>query len=291
MRWIEISVSATPENTKEIAAILGRYGQGGAAVEERESGDEKSIIIKAYISSGRSVNNIKQEIEQSLSHLPGSVSIAERSLDPEDWFSPLKEHFHTIEIGEKLVIKPEWIASPLPLSDRTVIELDPGAAFGTGLHPTTRLCLVRIEKHIRPGMSVFDLGTGTGILSIAAAKLGAASVMSLDIDPVAVKVARRNSVVNAVDKHIRVNRGTLSAGVQRMHRDRFDMALANITARAICGVAERLIKVLKPGGILIASGINAQGLDEVLICLAVAGFNLEAIDQADEWYAVAACRP
>jgi ribosomal protein L11 methyltransferase len=139
-------------------------------------------------------------------------------------------------------------------------------------------------------MSILDLGTGSGILAIAAAKTGASSVLALDIDPVAVKAAMNNAGANGIDQYIRVRRGTLSLRAQRAYRDSFDMVLANITAKDIADLSRGLAMVLKPGGILIASGIHAQGLDELLISLAMADFKLEAIDQEGEWHAVVASK-
>ncbi|MDD5704128.1 MAG: 50S ribosomal protein L11 methyltransferase, partial [Dehalococcoidales bacterium] len=127
-------------------------------------------------------------------------------------------------------------------------------------------------------------------ISIAAAKMGASSVVALDVDPVAVRAARSNCLLNQVEDKVRVNYGTLSQDAQRKYRESFDIALANITARSIIAVSDRMIKVLKPQGIFVASGISSQGLDGVLIGLALAGFKLEAIDQEGEWYAVTAMK-
>jgi ribosomal protein L11 methyltransferase len=292
MRWIELSSSVDSGSVEKVASILGRYGRGGAAVEERESEitGEKSFFVRIYLLYSRSYRHSREQIEEDLLRLPFKVRLIERVLKPEDWFDSVKKHFGILEIGEKFIIKPGWIHRSLPASTRVVIDLDPGAAFGTGLHPTTRLCLARLEKHVSPGMSVLDLGTGSGILSIAAAKLGAASVLALDIDPVAVKAARSNIKTNHVDECVRVRRGTLSLRARREFRNSLDMVLANITARAISDFAAGFFRVLKPGGILITSGIHPEGLDEVLIKMAVVDFKLEALDREGEWYAVVASK-
>jgi ribosomal protein L11 methyltransferase len=290
MRWIELSSSVDPDLVEKATSILGRYSSGGAVVEEPEFEDarKKSYSVKIYLLYNRSYHKTRQEIEQELAQLPFPVRLSERLLKPEDWLDSLKKHFGILEIGEKFIIKPSWVCQSLPPSTRILIELDPGAAFGTGLHPTTRLCLLCLEKYLQPGMSVLDMGTGSGILSIAAAKLGAASILAVDIDPAAVKAAQSNVKANRVDKPVQVRRGTLSLRIQRDFRDSFDMILANITARAIADLSQGLSRVLKPEGILITSGIHPQGLDEVLIRLSLANFKFKAVEQDGEWYAVIA---
>ena len=288
MQWVELAVSTGSDRVEEIASLLGRYGQGGAAIEEwqSESTGEKDYIVKVYLPHGRSFQDTYHKIEQDLARSGFRLPLTQRILKSADWFESLKRHFGIIEIGQNFIIKPGWIDPPLPPSTRTVIELDPGAAFGTGLHPTTKLCLLRLEKHLQPGMSAFDLGTGSGILAIAAAKLGASSVLALDIDPVAVKVAASNARANKVEKLLQIKRGTLSLRFIKARRGSFDLTLANITARAISDLGYGFAAVLKPGGILIVSGINLQGLDEVLINLAMADLTLEALDREGEWCAI-----
>jgi len=290
MQWIELTVTAGPDTVEAVASILEQYGHGGAVIEETQSEitGENSFQVKAYLPNNHSRDILISEIEQNLSRVQPPFLLQQKLLKPQDWFDSLKLHFGVLEIGDKFIIKPGWISRPLPDSSRTLINLDPGAAFGTGLHPTTRLCLLQLEKHLKPGMSVFDLGTGSGILSIAAVKLGAASVLALDIDPVAVRAARRNIKINGVDDQIQVRLGTLSLRSQSKYKHHFDLVLANITARAISDFSTGFSRVLKPGGRLIVSGIHSQGLDEVLISLSMADFALNSIDHEDEWYVVVA---
>jgi ribosomal protein L11 methyltransferase len=293
MKWVEMSISAGPDEVEKATAILGRYGQGGAIVEERESENTgiKTYNVKTYLPNSRTIARTRSEIETRLAQDLPRVCMQQRLLKPEDWLDSLKQHFGILEIGDKFIIKPSWVSQALPESTRTVIELDPGIAFGTGLHPTTRSCLLRLQKHLRPGMSVLDLGTGSGILAIAAAKLGASTILALDINAVAVRAARNNAKANGVDSCIQVKRGTISVRARRDLRDRFDLTLANITARAISDLAPGFFQVLQRDGILIASGIHPQGLDEVLIRLALADFELEAVDQEGEWHTVVARKP
>jgi len=293
MQWAEIS-ALVEENTREqVTAILEKFGHGGAAVEEweGESNGSRHFIVKIYLPNKRNLKKTEGEIVQQLGSLPFKVAIAERLIKPQDWFESLKQHFGIQEIGERFIVRPSWIQGGLPESTRIILELDPGAAFGTGLHATTRLCLIRLEKHIQTGMSVFDLGTGTGILSIAAAKLGAGKVEAVDIDPVSVTAAKNNVKNNGVNEQVRVSRGTLSLARQRSLKNSSDLLLANISVKVISALSKRMAAVLKPGGRAICSGISNQGLDEVLVSLTVAGLKIEAIDQDGEWYAVIALKP
>jgi ribosomal protein L11 methyltransferase len=295
MKWVEFSISIPSEQVERVSSVLGPYGHGGPIIEEWESETthEKSFIVKIYVVNNTNLRRIRQEIIQKFLEIgyPPPGRLMEQILKPEDWFETLKKHFGILDIGDRFIIKPSWIYQPLPDSTRIVIEIDPGAAFGTGLHPTTRLCLLRIEKHLNPGMSVLDLGTGSGILSIASAKLGASFVLGLDIDPVAVKVAQSNSKSNKVDENVKIKRGTLSLKTQGDYKQSFDLVLANITAKTIIDLSNGFYKVLKPGGRLIVSGIQLQALDEVLVSLAVANLNIEAIDHQDEWCVVVSNKP
>lgn len=290
MRWIELSAVVDKDLLEGAVSALAKYGQGGAAVEENSTGisGSKVYVVKIYVPSSRRFKSIRKEIENDL--LPFHIDLKERFLKPADWFNSLKDHFHPTKIGHKLVIKPSWIELP-STDDRVVIELDPGTAFGTGVHPTTRLCLLRLEKHLLPGMYLLDLGSGTGILAIAAAKLAGVSSLALDIDTVAVKAAFNNAKANFVESLVRVRRGTLSLRRQREFKDRFDIVVANISAAALSEMAPRLFKVLKKGGLFIGTGIHFQQLDEVLIKTAMAGFQIIAVDSEGDWRAVIARRP
>jgi ribosomal protein L11 methyltransferase len=295
MKWVEFSISIPSEQVEKVSSILGPYGHGGPIIEEWESEttQEKCFIVKIYVVNNTKLKAIRQEIIQKFieTGYPPPARLRENILKPEDWFESLKKHFGILDIGDKFIIKPSWVYQPLPDSTSIVIEIDPGAAFGTGLHPTTRLCLLRLEKHLKPGMAALDLGTGSGILAIASAKLGASFVLGLDIDPVAVKVASTNSKSNKVDRNVRLKRGTLSIKTQREYKAAFDVVTANITAKTIIDLSTGFFKILKPGGRLIVSGIQLQALDEVLVGLAVANFNIEAIDHQEEWCVVVSRKP
>jgi ribosomal protein L11 methyltransferase len=287
---MELSILAGSNEVASIDAIMSNYGHGGTVIEEvPPATGRRRFLIKAYLLQNRSYRAQRLQIQQDLSETGLLTSaLMERKLEPDEWLNSLKSHFSTAEIGDWLVVKPSWSEKEIPASGRTVIELDPGAAFGTGLHPTTRLCLQGLKENLAPGMSVLDLGTGSGIISIAAEKLGAADILALDIDAVAVSAAKNNIACNCASNAIQVRRGTLSQSARTRYKNYFDLVIANITARAISDLAEAFFKVLKPGGKLIVSGIHDEGLDEVLISLALADFGLEKVEDENGWHAVVA---
>lgn len=289
MKWVEISLTVDKDAVENVSRVLGEFGSGGAAVEELSDNDTRTYTVRAYLPERRFSKNRRRALEESLRNLEVTYPARLRVniLEPRDWLNSWKRYFKPLEVGERLLIKPTWNTTPSP-AGRIAIEIDPGMAFGTGHHQTTRLCLLRLEKHLAPGMSVLDLGTGTGILAIAAARLGAGSVLALDTDPVAVSAAKENIRLNGVKDIVRVKKGTLSFSLPEYLRGHFDLAVANITADVIAGLSGRLASALKPGGILITGGIISTGLDEVLIRLAVADLKILTIDHEGEWHSVVA---
>jgi ribosomal protein L11 methyltransferase len=289
MRWVELSVKANQDEADGLASLLAEYGQGGAAVEEWPGNGvtEKEYTVKIYLPYNRAFKEKKSRIKQLLQSKYGlnRIQFKEKFSRQEDWFSSIKRQFNILEVGHSLIIKASWCERPVS-SWKKVVVLDPGYAFGTGLHPTTRLCLTHMEKDLRPGMTVLDLGTGSGILAIAAARFGASHVVALDTDPNAVQAAKNNFKSNSVEDIILLRRGTLSLRAQRDWKASFDLVAANITSKIIADLAQALSLILKSSGIVIASGINAQGLDEVLIRMVQAGLRIEGIYSEGEWYAV-----
>jgi len=291
MRWIQISSSVKYDDLEKMIALLGKYCPGGVGSEEWESEEDgrKIFVIKGYLPKTRGSKNIVKEAETSLIQAGLEYPLETRLLDPDAWISSVKKHFKSLEIGQRFLIRPSWEPEPVA-PGKIVIELDPGAAFGTGMHTTTRLCLLRIEKHVKPGMSVLDLGTGSGILSIAAAGMGAEKVLGLDIDPLAVKSASKNVKVNEVEERVQIRKGSLSIRTTQKYRNAFDIVLANISPVAICSLAKNMARVMKPGGRLVVSGISTSGLDEVMISLAMADLKLEKVDRDGDWQAVIALK-
>ena len=214
---------------------------------------------------------------------------AYRPLQAEDWAEAWKAHYQPIRIGRRLVIRPAWIDIDLERDD-IEIALDPGMAFGTGAHPTSQLCLEALERLAQPGQDVLDLGSGSGILSIAAAKLGAGRVLALDNDQLAVDATRANAAANGVAHKIVAEHGSLASVLGSARR--FDLLLVNILARVIVELTEQgLGEVLRPGGRAIFSGIIDTQLDEVEAALRQTGLLPGARQQRGDWLLIEARRP
>ena len=272
MNLIEISVNVDGEAAEAVSAILSKYGQGGAILEQggpANVSQPQRIRVKAFLSA--QLITALPEIEQALWHLGQLYPIPPPSirwLSEEDWAQESKSGYTTQCIGHRIVIKPSWLPYTGSL-DEIVIGLDPGLAFGTGLHPSTRLCLVALEDYLQPGDRVLDVGTGSGILSIAAAKLGADTVVALDVDDEALRVARENIARNGVETTISLRRASLSplptlgstdSSVQVFNAHGamdagFDLLLMNILPKVIATSARAIAACLVPDGLFAVSGI------------------------------------
>lgn len=296
MKWVELRARVEAEVADDIAAIFTRFGHGGSVVEEDlsqpDNEPKRLLTVKAYLPSDRLLSSKKKRLSEILGHLSliYSVKVEEQILTEQDWAEAWKVHFVTHKVGQRLVIKPSW-REYQPANEEVVIELDPGMAFGTGLHPTTRLCLQSVEAYIQPGWLVLDVGTGSGIQALAAAKLGARRVLALDNDPIAVKVARANARANNLSRKISVRLGSLPLGRgTALRAPTFDMVVANIIASVIQELAHPLITVLKQSGILIAGGIVAEKLGGVVKALEEAGCAITEVLSEGDWRTIVAKR-
>ena len=308
MKWAEISIQTTQEATEAVANIFHDLGTSGVVIEDpelinsyRRSGawdycvipedDTKVVTVTAYLPvDGRlhgSLHLLEQRVNELIEHDidKGSGIIRWREIREEDWATSWKQYFHPLKIGERVVIKPSWEEYTAASGD-LVLELDPGMAFGTGTHHTTRLCICCLEENLAPGSTVFDIGTGSGILAIAAALLGAADVRAVDLDPVAVKIAKENVALNALQNTVQVAEGDLLTGIAG--EGQADIIIANIIADVIIKMAPAVPNRLKGGGILIASGIITDRLSDVAVALEQAGLSVEKIVEEGTWAAVVA---
>lgn len=201
-------------------------------------------------------------------------------------------HYQPVRVGRRLVVVPAWLNPPLAADD-VPLRMDPGMAFGTGSHPTTQLCLAALEANLKPGDAVLDLGTGSGILSIAAAKLSAGPILALDIDPEAVRVARENCAANGLADRVRVEAGSLTEVLAgQFGRVEFPLVVANILPTVLVSLLdEGLARCVEPGGVLILSGILEAQAADVQAAGQQQGLDFVAQDQCETWVALTARRP
>lgn len=277
MRWIEVSLETDGEAAEAIAELLHRYGHQGVAIEqvgfyietwEDEVPPPNRLTVRAYLPEDERAEAAKAQIEEALyqlSRLYPAVPTAPsyRLIDEQDWAEAWKVNYQPLRLGKRLVVRPLWIEVQ-SAPDEVVIALDPGMAFGTGTHPSTQLVLEAAEELLaeHPSAHVLDLGCGSGILAIGAAKLGAARVRALDTDPMAVRITRENAAANGVAGLISAQEGSLAELLA--NGETFDLALVNILAKVIVGMCDQgLGGILKPNGIAVLGGIIEEQADEV----------------------------
>jgi ribosomal protein L11 methyltransferase len=285
-RWLEVSVSVDAEAAEAVAEVLSRYASRGVAIDMGASSGLQTVTVRAYLPADERLEETRLKVEEALWHLgqlwpiptPTYATIADR-----DWTAGWKEKIPVLHLGERVVIKPSWRdyrAQP----GEVVLEMDPGLAFGTGLHPTTQLCLSALERHLEAGMRVLDLGTGTGVLAIAAAKLADVRVLAVDNKADAVRVARRNARVNRVTDAIDFLCGSLTEVTGA-----YDLLLVNILAPTIIAMVKTgLTQRLEEGGQLVASGILDEQRDEVVAALEAQGLQIVEAVQQEDWVALIA---
>jgi ribosomal protein L11 methyltransferase len=277
IRWLEIAVPAHAEAVEAVSEILGRVGYNGVAVEEPLQPDGLHVV-KAYLVHDRIARIRVRRVRDALGHLQafglgpiGDLTV--REIQDEQWLETWKASFKPIRIGAFLV-RPTW--SDADPGDATVLSLDPGMAFGTGLHPTTQGCLRALSRIDVAGKRVADIGTGSAILAIACAKRGAREVVAVDIDEVAVKEARENAARNGVGVDLSVGSAADLVGV-------FDLILANIVAAVLQKIAGDLSSHLVTGGTLIVAGIIATEERETVAAFEAHGLHARSRDHEGDW--------
>ena len=298
MKWLQLSVRTTPEFVEPVSELLRRYGERDVIIQEEgdwdpdntgEMAPPTSAVVMTCLPMDSTTSSRREMIDAGIrlvSILEPGASLEDRVVDEDEWETAWKSRFTVKRIGKRLVLKPTWQAYQ-PSPDDVIIELDPGMAFGTGHHPTTHMCLEQLERLLVPGMRVLDLGTGSGILAIAAVKLGAGSVVGLDTDETAIQVARTNVEQNGVCR-VRLIHGSLPHST--VQDDEYDLALANITAGVIASSAGSLARVLRGNGLLIASGILVERREEVEAALAESLVVEQSLTD-DDWLTVVARKP
>lgn len=306
MKWSEISIHTTHEAVEAISNILHEAGAGGVVIEdpndlikERDASfgevyelnpddyPEEGVIIKAYLPVNSFLGETVEAIKQAINNLLlydidiGKNKITISEVNEEEWATAWKKYYNPVKISEKFTIVPTWETYEPVSSDELIIELDPGMAFGTGTHPTTVMCIQALEKYMKPGDTVIDVGTGSGILSIAAAMLGAKSVRALDLDPVAVDSARLNVKLNKVQHIVTVSQNNLLDHIE----EQANVIVANILAEIILRFVDDAYRLLEKNGYFITSGIIQAKKQEVKEGLTKAGFAIEETLVMEDWIA------
>ncbi len=287
MDLLEISVRADGEAAEAISELFNRLGHGGAVIEEAPGPEARAVVVRTYLPADADLDARRQAIEEGLWHLARIYPFPDpefRVLQEADWANAWKE-FHPVQhVGPHIVLKPTWRTHESRPGEM-VIELDPGMAFGTGQHPSTRLCLLAVERHVQPGVRVIDVGTGSGILAILAARLGAADIFACDIDSLAVAATRENCERNGVADRVRIAAGSL--GDLDFGGEPWDMILMNILAPVILDLLPLARPRLRSGGLIILAGLIATQADEVVAQMRAVGFEPVDRDQEGDWVMIA----
>ena len=309
VKWLEVQIKTTTENEDIVSDILYKYGATGLAIEDpndilefsntqtdwdfidaklMDTGVE-GILIKAYYTIETDILDtielIKDEIERNLvanGDEPYGV-ISTYEVDDTDWSDNWKKHFATIKIGDKIIIKPTWEDYD-ETEGKIIIELDPGMAFGTGSHETTMMCAEALDKYVKEDSIVFDIGCGSGILSIVAAKLGAKNVIGIDLDEMCVKVSKENVVNNQVEDVVEIKSGNLLDVI----KSKANLIVANIVAEIIVGMSDELNNYMEPNSIFICSGIIEEKIYLVEEALIKNGFKLIETNKNNGWACIIA---
>ena len=283
MPWQELSISVPHEYVEPVSYLFGRYGKG-LSTEPLGAGQ---VMLRTYLESSSTQRLARIDVGIRLIRAIEPLGELEiRDLDnEEDWQNSWKEHYDALAVGDRLIIKPTWVdLKPEVVGNRVTVELDPGIAFGTGYHPSTYTCMEALEELVTPGAAVLDLGTGSGILTITALKLGAGTAVALDIDSQAVTAARQNFRRLRLQDRITLTKGSVphpSAPSNSM-----DLAVANISARGVADRAPFILEALRPRGMMIASGLLATQRPEVDDAAMAVGFTPELEWPREEWLTI-----
>jgi len=302
VEWSEIRVSTEEPCAEVIAGLFHEWGAGGVIIEdpyairqyiaqgkwelhgfEQEYLERSSVVIRAFYPAPYTLTS--KQIDDLRAAAGRTCHIEVLAVQDEDWAGNWKAYYRPTRTGRRLVVKPTWESYTSQPED-LIIELDPGMAFGTGTHTTTRQCLEMMETTLVPGQKVLDIGTGSGILAIAAAKLGAGQVKAIDIDPVAVEIAQQNIRQNGVESLVTVEHRDLA----EFCAPEADLVTANLTAPVLCQLIERLIALTRPGGRMILAGIGREQWPQLHAVMTQKGLILEKTDRNEDWVAVLARR-
>jgi ribosomal protein L11 methyltransferase len=301
--WLELIVEADREAIESVAELFGRFGYNeGVVIEEpflqEPDGDNlrvdltKPVTIRTFIPAESASEETIDAIRSGLRNLNMIRPVGELQIDrrrEEDWANVWREFYRPVKVGTRTVVRPPWYDYEAA-GDEIVVMLDPGMAFGNGTHHSTRLCLMGLEETIEPGMSVFDAGTGSGILAIAAAKLGASKVDGVDIDAVSVRTAVENVARNVTGVNVDLRVGSVGKG-EPFWGGMYDLVLANIIARILIELNEGIVGFVRPGGLLVLSGIIADRESQTRDVFDAHGLSLVRRRQEEDWVSLIYQKP
>ena len=312
LKWTEIIVQTSNEAVEAVTNILETAGSKGVKIEDAEDykklragrfGEILNLADIPHIKSGASVTGyypesikvddllpqIKHQVDQLISFGldPVPANVLQKPLEETEWQTAWKKYYHPVRITRYLTVVPDWETYKKTADEEKILKLDPGMAFGTGTHPTTQLCLQALEMYLRGGEELIDVGTGSGVLSIAASKMGAGKIRAFDLDQVAVDSAVENLKLNPDVKNIEIKPNDLLEGIQVQA----DVVVANILAEIIEPLVPQAKKYLKPGGLFITSGIIKDKLNLILDDLQKDNFEIIEVLQMKDWRAIVAKKP
>lgn len=318
MDWIKVTIYTSAEGIEGVTGRLYQLGITGLEIEDEQDFLEflennkqywdyvdedlmkqkhTETKVSCYVSNDMNGNELLIAIRDSMKEMKdldddnsyGRLEVEIENTSTEDWANNWKKYFHPMEVGEKILIKPEWEELTEP-TDRLVFNINPGMSFGTGSHYTTQLCIEALEKYIKPGIKMLDLGCGSGILSILSLMLGAKEAVAVDIDPNAVDTAYENAQMNNIGReHYKVLSGNVVTDKEIqdiISQDKYEVVAANIVADVIIGLAPKAREYMKEGGVFITSGIIEGRQDEVKEALEENGFEIVDIRNRKDWYSI-----
>ena len=318
MKWLELKIDAAPAGLEPVSALLEDLGITGLVIDDE--GDFQDFLehnhaywdyvddalmqekkglcrITFYLEDSPDGYNTLAQVRMALSRVKqehpeyGRLLLTMENMEDADWENNWKQFYKPMEIGDRLIVIPEWESAGVP-EGRVALRLNPGLTFGTGSHATTRLCLTALEEAVHGGETVLDLGCGSGILSIAALRLGAVSAKAVDIDEKCLTVAYENAALNGIgkDRYTVLVGDVLSDGALRAGLGGgYDVVVANIVADVIMGLAPMVRQFLKPGGLFLCSGIIDTRAEEVAESLRQNGWEIEKARSGEGWFSYA-CR-
>lgn len=301
--WLQIEVTAAAVDLDTVAEVLGEFAPEGTWIEPAiATSDTRDFSYTLLDTPGRvgaavrapwpEESRFALEARLASSALSAPAQVAVRPVEPTDWSEEWKRFYRVQHIGRRLVVRPTW-ESYDPAPHEVVVLLDPGSAFGTGQHASTRLCLAALERHVRGGERLLDVGCGSGVLAVAALVLGAARARAIDIDPEAIEATRANAALNGVDARVEVARGSVGADwpFPQPASEGAEVVVANISALVLGALLPSLASAVRPGGLLIGSGFIEDAAETILDGVSRTGLELVELTSEDEWRCIVVRRP